>query len=189
VRKYLRALEHCSTAGEVLTLVQDTAATIFPETSYVATTIRQPNGKWSCAGPARATFWGMRTFGRNYAMLCELSGRYPSFGDALVRFPNASSPGDILTIDNYDTALLARKLKQAHGVVECLHESLLTTVIRSRSGFVAHLFLSDFQRVYSTETERVCAATLADFASLALSNVTGAYALGAALSKGQTVAR
>jgi hypothetical protein len=169
VRKYLRALEHCSTAGEVLALVQDTAAAVFPETSYLATTIRQPNGNWSCASPPQATAWGMRTFGRNLTMLCEISGRDRSFGDALVRFPKVSSPGDVLTIENYDTALLARELEQAHGVVECLHASLLTTVIRSRSGLVAHLFLSDFQRVYSTETERVCAATLADFASHALS--------------------
>jgi hypothetical protein len=167
VRKYLRELGRCSTSGEVLTLVQDTAATVFPETSYLGTMIRLPNGKWSSGGPGRGTAWGMRTFGRNFSILCEVAGRDRSFGDALVRYPEASCPGDILTIENYDTALLARGLKQAHGVVECLHESVLTAVIRSRSGFVAHLFLSDFRRVYSSETERVYAATLADFASLA----------------------
>jgi hypothetical protein len=170
VRGYLRSLQQCSTLGEVLTLVEEMAGTAFPETSYMTTTVRQPCGAWSFHSPGSGTRSGLRTFRRNQAILGPIMEANSSLHDAMTRFPRASAPGDILTFENYDSVVLGRMLNQARVEIECVHESVLTAVIRSRSGFVAHLFLSDFRRVYCSETERALVATLADFASLAVSS-------------------
>lgn len=170
VRRYLRALNGRSTSDEILTLVEETAAELFPKTPYFATAVRCPDGIWLCHSPGRGTPRGLRTFKRHRAALSLIAGHDHSFADAFVRFPKASAPGDTLTVEDYDKALLARKLKHDYAEVEDIHELVLTPVIRSRSGVVAHLVLSDFRKNYGSEIERVFAATLADFASIALSS-------------------
>jgi hypothetical protein len=170
VREYVRTLQDCSTSGEVLTLVEDTISAAFPEISYVTTVVRQPNGRWSFYSPGSGTRTGLNVFRRNQAILGSLMEADSTLHDRITGFPKASSPGDMLTYRHYDTGLLAGILKRAHTEIEQMHESVMTAVMRSRSGFVAHFFLSDFRRVYDSEIDKAYVATLADFASLALSS-------------------
>lgn len=170
VRRYLRALASCSSIDEVLTLLEETAATTFPETSYITTAVRAPAGGWSFHSPGSGTRSGMRTFARNQAILAPVMATDNGLADRITRFPRASAPGAILTFEDYDSRVLEGILKLTRADIEYVHESLLTAVVRSRSGLVAHLFLSDFRKVYGAETEMAFAATLADFASLAVSS-------------------
>jgi hypothetical protein len=170
VRGYVRTLQDCSSVGEVLTLVEETISAAFPENSYLTTVVRQPGGRWSFYSPGSGTRSGLRVFRRNQAVLGSLMEADSTLHDRLTGFPKASSPGDILTYEHYDTDLLAGMLKKAHAEIEQMHESVMTAVMRSRSGFVAHLFLSDFRRVYDSEAEKAYVSTLAEFASLALSS-------------------
>jgi hypothetical protein len=170
VRGYVRTLQDCSTTGEVLNLIEKTISAAFPEVSYVTTIVRQPTGRWSFYSPGIGTRTGLRVFRHNQAILSSLMEADSTLHDRLTRFPKSSLPGDILTYEDYDTDLLSGMLKRAHAEIEQMHESVMTAVMRSRSGFVAHLFLSDFRRAYDGETDKACIATLGDFASLALSS-------------------
>lgn len=170
VRGYVRTLQDCSTTGEVLNLIEETISAAFPEISYLTTIVRQPTGRWSFYSPGSGTRAGLRVFRRNQAILGSLMEADSTLHDRLTRFPKSSFPGDILTYEHYDTDLLAGMLKRAHAEIEQMHESVMTAVMRSRSGFVAHLFLSDFRRVYDSETDKAYVGTLVDFASLALSS-------------------
>jgi hypothetical protein len=82
----------------------------------------------------------------------------------------ASMPGDILTHRNYNAAIVSPILKLAPHELVRFFKPMLVAAVRSRSGYVAHLMLSDFRAVYARETELALVATIADFASLALSS-------------------
>jgi transcriptional regulator with XRE-family HTH domain len=169
VRWYLRKLQSCSTIDELLTLLEDTAAAQFPEVSYLMTAFRWPLGGWCLHGEGIGTPARTREFVRLQELLGPAAAENPAACDEIVRFPIGSMPGDILTYRNYNAAVAAPILELAPVEFERLFEPVLVAVTRSRSGYVAHLMLSDFHAVYG-ETERALAATIADFASLALSS-------------------
>jgi hypothetical protein len=170
VRWYLRKLNSCSTMEEVLTLLEDTAAAHFPEVSFLGTKVRRPSGGWSFHSDGIGTQAQMRTFRGVRESLRPVFESDPVLADKMLRFPNASMPGDILTYRNIDGAVKASVLALRPAEIERLFEPMLIAVARSRSGYVAHLLLSDFRAVYAGETESALAATIADFASLALSS-------------------
>lgn len=170
LRTYLRKLNACSTTDEVLSLVEDTAASHFPETSYLATASRLPDGGWSFHGEPIGRASRMRAFAYDRE---EVVG--PIFASELVAaddlmcFPEASSPGDLLTYDDYEEAKLAKILGKAYAGFKHLHEPMLAAVIRSRAGLVAHLYLADFRKIYGEETDLALVSAITDFASLAAS--------------------
>jgi transcriptional regulator with XRE-family HTH domain len=170
VRWYLRKLQSCSTIDELLTLLEDTAAAHFPEVSYVNTGVRWPSGGWSLQREGVGTPARMRTFARLRELLVPVFEANPVVADEIVGFPIASMPGDTLTHRNYNAAIVAPILKLAPAELVRFFKPMLVAAVRSRSGFVAHLMLSDFRANYAGETERALAATIADFASLALSS-------------------
>lgn len=170
VRWYLRKLQNCSTIDELLTLLEDTAAAHFPEVSYVNTGVRRPSGGWSLQREGIGTKARMRTFGRLRELLRPVFEANPVVADEIVGFPIASMPGDTLTHRNYNAAIVSPILKLAPADLVRFFKPMLVAAVRSRSGFVAHLMLSDFRAVYTGETERALAATITDFASLALSS-------------------
>jgi hypothetical protein len=49
---------------------------------------------------------------------------------------------------------------------ERLHEKSIASVIRSRPGFVAQLYLADFRRIYDNDSDRALISAVVDFASL-----------------------
>lgn len=170
IRWYLRKLQSCSTIEELLTLLEDTAAAQFPEVSYLATLLRRPSGGWSFHGEGIGTRARMRTFVRLHELKRPVFEANPDAFDQMVRFPIASMPGDTFTYRNFNLAILAPILKQVPAEFEQFYGPMLAAVVRSRSGYVAHLVLNDFRDVYAGETERALATTIADFASLALSS-------------------
>jgi transcriptional regulator with XRE-family HTH domain len=169
IRWYLRKLQSCSTIDELLTLIEDTAAAHFPEVSYLTTVLRRPSGGWSFHSEGIGTRPCMRVFARVQELLRPVF-EADQVADETVRFPIASMPGDLLTYRNLDAAVLAPILNLSPAEFERFFEPVLIAVVRSRMGYVAHLMLSDFRNVYVGETERALAATIAEFASLALSS-------------------
>jgi transcriptional regulator with XRE-family HTH domain len=170
IRWYVRRLRSCSAIDELLTLLEDTAAAHFPEVSFLATILRRPSGPWSFHGEGVGTRAGMRTLAGVRELLTPVFAADQVTSDATVRFPIGSMPGDLLTYRNLDPAVLAPILKQSPAEFARFFEPLLVAVVRTRLGYVAHLVLSDFGNVYLGETERALAATIVEFASLALSS-------------------
>jgi transcriptional regulator with XRE-family HTH domain len=170
VRWYLRKLQNCSTIDELLTLLEDTAAAQFPEVSYLWTSSRRPSGGWSFHGDGIGTRARRHEFVRLQEMLGPVFEADPLASDEMFRFPVATMPGDILTNRNMNSAIMAPILKKSLPELKRCSEPLLIAVVRSRSGYVAHLSMSDFRDVYFGETEQALASTIADFASLALSS-------------------
>jgi transcriptional regulator with XRE-family HTH domain len=170
VRWYLRKLQSCSTIDELLTLLEDTAAAHFPEVSYLSTGARRPSGGWSIHREGIGTPARMRTFARLRDRLRPVFEANPVVADQIVGFPTASMPGDFLTHRNYNAAIVAPILELARAELVRFFQPMLVAAVRSRSGYVAHLMLSDFRAVYAGKTELALVATMADFASLALSS-------------------
>ncbi len=168
LRSYLRKLYACSTTDEVLELVQETAVAHFPETPYLTTASRLPDGGWSFEGEGIGSGSRLRAY-RSHSE--EVVG--PIFASKLVAaddlmcFPQAASPGDLLTFEHYDEPKLAGILGKDYPEFKRLHEPMLAAVIRSRADFVAHLYLADFLKIYDTEVDREMVRAIVDFASLA----------------------
>ncbi|HTJ27525.1 MAG TPA: helix-turn-helix transcriptional regulator [Candidatus Limnocylindria bacterium] len=170
MRWYLRKLQTCSTIDEVLSLVEDTAASHFPETPCLTTAFRRPDGGWSFHADAIGRSSRLHAFNRDRdEVIIPVFDSGEVTADDLMCFPEASAPGDLLTYDDYDEATLAAILKGSFAGFKKLHEPMLAAVIRSRADFVAHLYLADFRATYGTETDRALVSAIADFASLAVS--------------------
>lgn len=170
VRWYLRRLHSCSTVDELLTLLEDTAVAHFPEVSYVMTASRPAAGTWSFHGDGVGTRPCRRTFVRVQKLMRPLFESNRIVCDEMVRSPGSAMPGDILTYRNLNSAIVAPMLELTPREFEQLFQPMLLAGVWSRSGGAAQLMLTDFCDVYDRETERALVATIADFASLALSS-------------------
>ena len=170
VRDYLRKLNACSTTDEVLTLAEDTAACQFPQASYLRTSVRLPDGRWSFHGDGTGRGSRLGTFASNAQdVIAPIFASDPLGAAVITCFPQVSSPGGLLTYDDYNESRLAGIVGKAFPVFKHLHQSMVVAVIRSRSGFVAHLYLGDFRMTYDNDVDRALISTIADFASLAAS--------------------
>jgi hypothetical protein len=167
MRWYLRKLNACSSIEEVLRLVEDTAASHFAEIPYLTTASRLPDGAWTFHGEGTGTASRLAVFTQEREeVVGPIFAAGENAADELMCFPEASSPGELLTFDDYDTGMLTGILKDGYRRFERLHESMLAAVIRSRTGFAAHLYLADFRRTYDAQTDRAFVMAIADFASL-----------------------
>jgi hypothetical protein len=170
LRRYLRKLCACSARDEVLQLVQDTAAALFPEASYLTMGSRLPNGGWrhhrDPTGNGRR-LGAFVSFQEN--VIDPIFASNPIAADVLTCFPRLSSPGDVVTYDDLDEALTEAVLGTAFDCFRQLHEASVAAVIRSRAGYVAHLLLGGFRMSYDNEVDRALLSTVVDFASAAVS--------------------
>lgn len=168
LRDYLRKLYACSSADELLSLVEDTAASHFPEASYVTSGSRLPDGGWLYHGEATGMPSRMRPFARNVEdVLAPIFASDPIAADIITCFPDAAMPGTLITYDDYDETAVARVLGNAYDDFKKLHAPMLAAAIRSRAGFVANLYLGDFRKGYENDVDRALVAAIVDFASLA----------------------
>jgi transcriptional regulator with XRE-family HTH domain len=168
LREYLRKLNACSTTDEVLTLVEDTAASHFPQASYVTTGLRLPDGGWVYHGEATGMPSRLRAFARNVEdVLAPIFASDRIAADIITCFPDAALPGTLITYEDYDEATLASILGEAYGDFKQLHAPMLAAAVRSRAGFVANLYLGEFRKNYESDVDRALVAAIADFASLA----------------------
>lgn len=169
LRGYLRKLYACSARDEVLQLVQDTAAALFPEALYLTMGSRLPDGGWRHHGEPTGN--GRRlgafvSFQEN--VIDPLFAFDPIGADVLTCFPRLSFPGDLVTYDDLEEALTA-VLGTAFDRFKQLHEPSVVAVIRSRAGFVAHLLLGGFRNSYDNEVDLALVSAVVDFASVAIS--------------------
>ena len=171
LRWYLRKLYACSTTDEVFNLVKETAASFFPESSYVMTASRLPDSRgWTFHEEAIARVSRLDAFTHNRdEVVGPIFASDGAAADDIACFPMISSPGDLITFENYDELHLARMLRQRFGAFKRLHAPMIVTVIRSRADFVGHLYLGDFRKTYDDETNYALVSAIADFASLAAS--------------------
>lgn len=169
VRRYLRKLYACSARDEVLYLVQDTAAALFPEASYLTMGARLPDGGWRHHGEptGNGRLRAFVSFQEN--VIDPIFASDPIAADVLTCFPQLSSPGDVVTYDDHEEARIEAVLGTAFARFKQLHEASAVAVIRSRAGFVAHLLLGGFQMSYENEVDRALVSAVADFASVAVS--------------------
>jgi transcriptional regulator with XRE-family HTH domain len=168
LQRYLRKLYACTTAEEVLTLLEETAAGYFPEASYVTTASRLPDGCWSLYGEGIGRAARLRAFENNREeVIAPIFTLEPLAADAITCFPDVSFPGDLIRYSDHDELRLARMLGKAYAGFRQLHEPMLAAVVRSRTNFVAHLYLGDFRKSYDNETDRALVSAIVEFASLA----------------------
>jgi hypothetical protein len=168
IRWFLRKLSGASDVDEVLTLAEQTACAQCPETSFIVAMSRLPDGSWVAHGEGCGTRRVLRRMCRDYEEIhsrLELSDRAAL--DALMGYPAVSEPGQLMTFDCHDREALMRILQGAPHRDESNEGPELLARIRSRSGYVGHLFLADFSASYG-EADRALIATVADLASLAL---------------------
>ena len=168
LRRYLRKVYSCSTMDEVMSVVQETAATYFPQVSYLATPARLPDGCWSVHGEVLGHRSRLRAFASHIEhVITPIVSTDPVAADAIVCFPKVSLPGDLSTYDDHDDATMAEILPTAFDAFKHLHEPMLAAIIRTRGGFFGHLYLGDFYRHYDSDVDRALVTAIADFASLA----------------------
>jgi hypothetical protein len=167
LRGYLRKLYACSTKDEVLSLVAETAASLFAEASYIATYSRQPDRGWSHHGELIGTGKRLHAFSYNRdEVVAPIFASDPLAADVITCFPELSLPGDLLTYDHYKETRVVAALGKGFRVFKQVHEASLAGVIRSRAGFVAQLLLGDFREIYDDEVDRALVSAIVDFASL-----------------------
>lgn len=170
LRRYLRSLYACSARDEVLSLVQDTAAAFFPEASYLAMSSRLPDDGWRHQGEPTGNGRRLRAFiSFQENVIDPIFVSDPIAADVLTCFPWLSSPGDVVTYDDHEEALIEAVLGTAFDRFKQLHEASVAAVIRSRAGFVAHLLLGGFRMSYDNEVDRALVSAVVDFASAAVS--------------------
>jgi Helix-turn-helix domain len=170
LRRYLRNLYECSARDDVLHLVQDTAAALFPEVSYLTIGTRLPDGGWMHHGEPTGSGRSLHAFvSFQENVIDPIFAWDPMGADVLTCFPGLSSPGDIVTYDDHDETRTEAVLGKAFYRFKQLHECSVAGVIRSRTGFVAHLLLGGFLISYDNEVDRGLVSSLVDFASAAVS--------------------
>ncbi|HYZ17390.1 MAG TPA: helix-turn-helix transcriptional regulator [Candidatus Acidoferrum sp.] len=170
MRRYLRKLNACSTTEEVLSLVAETTASLFPEVGYLTTGPRFPEGGWTHHGEAIAKASRLAAFASMHEeVVGPIFASDPFSADVITCFPDISLPGDLITHEDHDKARLMAVLGNAYAAFKQLHEPTVAAVIRSRGGFVAHLVLGDFRKSYDDEVDRAIVSSIVDFASLAIS--------------------
>jgi Helix-turn-helix domain len=170
LERYLRKLCACSTRDEVLHLVQDTAAALFPEASYLTIGSRLPDGGWKHQGEPTGNGRRLRAFvSFQEDVLDPIFASDPIGADVLTCFPQLSSSGDVVTYDDHEESRTEAVLGSAFDSFKHLHESSVAGVIRSRTGFVAHLLLGGFRISYDNAVDRALVSALVDFASAAVS--------------------
>jgi transcriptional regulator with XRE-family HTH domain len=170
LRRYLRKLYECSARDDVLHLVQDTAAALFPEVSYLTMGSRLPDGGWMHHREPTGNGRRLRAFvSFQENVLDPIFAWDPLGADVLTCFPGLSAPGDIVTYDDHDETRTEAVLGKAFNHFKQLHECSVAGVIRSRTGFVAHLLLGGFLMSYDNEVDRALVSSLVDFASAAVS--------------------
>jgi transcriptional regulator with XRE-family HTH domain len=166
LRDYLRKLYACSTMDEVLSLLQDTAASHFPEATYLATVSRLPDGGWAFQGEAIAEISRRAAFANNMGeVVAPILASDPAGAGLITCFPEKSLPGDLITYSDHDELRLARILGKEYAGFKQLHGAMLAAVIRTRLGFVGHLYLGDFRKSYD-EVDGEFVSAIVDFASL-----------------------
>jgi transcriptional regulator with XRE-family HTH domain len=167
---YLRKLSAASSVEEVLSLAEQTAYAHFPETSFIIAMSRTPDGRWAPHGEGLGTTTAIRRVWRQYADIHRPIGNINRGAlDQLMGFPTTSQPGDLLTFADFDRTALSTILKGAWRRYERNNGAELIARMRSRSGYVGHLFFADFCKSYEAPVDWELAATIADLASLALS--------------------
>jgi hypothetical protein len=170
LRDFLRKLNACSTTDELLSLVEDTAASYFPEASYLTTYSRGRDGGWSYHGEAMGAASRLPPFAYNRReVVAPTFALDPIASDLITGFPQLSLPGDFITYESHDETMLAAVFGKGFPVFKKVHEASLASVIRSREGFVAHLLVGDFLRIYGNDVDIALVAAIVDFASLAAS--------------------
>jgi hypothetical protein len=168
-RRYLRRLYACSTSAELLSVIESTAVSFFPEASYVVSASRLPDGCWSFHGDGIGRASRIQTFNNNREhVVAPIFSSDPGAADRLMCFPEKRAPGEIVTYDDYgDERSLARDLEKAYPEFKQLHESMVAAVIHSRSGFVAHVYLGEFRKSYDDDGDQAILSAIAAYASLA----------------------
>lgn len=166
---YLRKLASASSVDEVLTLAEETACSHFPEVSFIVAMSRTPDGTWLPHGEGLGTAKSLRRVWRQYGEIHRPLGEVNRAGlDHLMGYPTISQPGELLTFGDLDRAALSEILKDARRRYERNNSAELLARMRSRDGFVGHLFFADFRKNNDRPVDRELAATIVDFASLAL---------------------
>jgi transcriptional regulator with XRE-family HTH domain len=167
---YLRKLTAASSVEEVLALAEETACAHFPETSFMIAMSRTPDGGWRPHGEGLGTTSALRRVWRQYGEVhCPLGEVNPAGLDLLMGYPKISQPGELMTFADLDRGALAATLKGSRRRYERNNGWELLARMRSRDGYVGHLFLADFFKSSDGAVNRELAATIADLASLALS--------------------
>ncbi len=164
LQHYTRKLRDCSDTDEVLKLVQDAAASLFPEASYLTTATRLCDGGWIQHGDPAAKASRLDAFRHNRdEIVGPIFALEPLEADIITCFPERSLPGDLVTYNDYDERTLAGILGKEFTYFRNLHESAVTTVVRSREGFVGHLYVGDFLKMYDREADRAMLAAIRRF--------------------------
>ena len=170
IQWYLRRLGAASSVDEVLSLAEETAHACFPDVSFIVAMSRTPEGGWAPHGEGLGTAAALRRVWRQYGEVHRPLGDTDRSGlDRLMFYPAISQPGEVLTFAGHDRAVLATILKGARHRYERNNGGELLARLRSRDGYVGHLFFADFCKSSDKPVERELAATIADLASLALS--------------------
>lgn len=170
VQWYLRKLTAASSLEDVLSLAEETACAHFPEVSFIVAMSRTPDGRWVPHGEGLGTATASRRIWRQYGELHRPLGEVDPAGlDRLMGYPAISQPGDLLTFRDKDRSALTRIVTGARRRYERNNSAELLARMRSRDGYVGHLFFADFCKSNDGPADRELAATIADLASLALS--------------------
>jgi transcriptional regulator with XRE-family HTH domain len=170
MQRYVRKLSAASSIEEVLALAEETACAHFPDVSFIVAMSRTPDGRWFPHGEGLGTTTAMRRVWRQYREVHRPLGETDRAGlDRLMGYPAISQPGDLLTFAGLDRPALAVILKGARRRYERNNGAELIARMRSREGYVGHLFFADFCKSNDRPADRELAATIADLASLALS--------------------
>lgn len=170
LRRYINKLRVCSTTDEVLNLVLETAASHFPEASYLTAASRAAAGGWFFHGEPIAKPSRLYAFAHDQNdIVAPIFASEPLLADIMTCFPERSSPGELIAHYDHDETTLAGILGTAYGDFEALHEASMVAVVRSRAGFVAHLYLGEFLKVYDRDVDCALLSAIADFASVAAS--------------------
>jgi transcriptional regulator with XRE-family HTH domain len=166
---YLRKLTAASSVEEVLSLAEESACAQFPDVSFIIAMSRTPDGRWVPHGEGLGTTTAIRRVWRQHGEIHRPLSDVDRAGlDLLMGFPAVTQPGDLLTFADHDRPALDTILKGATRRYERNNGAELLARMRSRQGYVGHLFFADFLKSYDSPTDRALAATIADLASLAL---------------------
>jgi transcriptional regulator with XRE-family HTH domain len=166
---YLRKLNAASSVDEVLTIAEESACAHFPNASFIIAMSRTSGGRWVPHGEGVGTPRALRRVWLQYGEIHRPLAALDRSGlDLLMGYPVLSQPGDLLTFGDLDRSSLTAVLKGAYQRYERNNGAELLARMRSREGYVGHLFFADFCKSYGDPVDRELVATIADFASLAL---------------------
>jgi len=169
MRNYARKLVSASTVEEVLDLAQDAAGAHFPEVSLITAVSRTGLGTWEPHGEGIGSAATLRRMHDQFDRVHRpLMISDPLGLDQIMCFPSIALPGELMTFWEHDSAALSRILGDAKRGYTVNNSGQLIARIRSRSGYVGHLFFADFCNAGYDASEYAFASAIAEFASLAL---------------------